>query len=468
VKHYVFRSASSPEPSTRELQAARAIAQAFLTADSPAQVYRLALERVTPLVGAAFSCLYLRQGDADLLHLVAAHNWPAPYRPYLSKMRVRTGLGPTGSAVAERRVVEVPDVFADASLEDWWEPARELGFVASISLPLVLREEPSGAVTFYFQEREVLGDADRSLLQLVADQLAAVVEKTHLIDDLQRANARLREQNVELEVRYREAEEARRLKGEFLANVSHELRTPLTAILGYTYLLREGLSGELSSEQGTSIEKIEGAATMLLRLINDLLDLSNLKIGRTRFEFQTDDALALTRTALAGVMPKPEVEIRSELPAAPLPVHTDAIHALRILDSLLAHAVKFTERGTITVRLRGSDAPDAGAESQRADGDPVPFVVWEIEDTGIGIAEEEQEHIFDEFRQVDGSATRRFGGTGLGLALSRGLAHHLGGDITLRSQVGQGSTFVLRLPATEAGIPRTADPDAQHEPDNAT
>ncbi|HEX2094052.1 MAG TPA: histidine kinase dimerization/phospho-acceptor domain-containing protein, partial [Longimicrobiaceae bacterium] len=296
----------------RELQAAREITHAFLTADRPTEVYRLALERVSALVGAAFGCVFLRgedAADADLLRVVAAYNWPRAYAAYLSQMRVRVGNGPTGQAVAENRSVEVFDIFSDPTLEDWWDSARELGFSSSVSLPLTLRGEPIGAITFYFRERDELREADRSLLRLVADQLSATAEKAHLIEDLQRANARLREQNVELEVRYHQAEEARRLKSEFLANVSHELRTPLTAILGYTYLLREGLSGELGAEQASAVEKIEAAGTALLGLINDLLDLTNLKLGRTPAEMEVCDAAALTRAALSTLLPEPPTHL---------------------------------------------------------------------------------------------------------------------------------------------------------------
>jgi signal transduction histidine kinase len=447
VKYYGFGRPAPAGVSTRELQAARDIAHAFLNATTPAEVYHLALTRVTPLVDAAFACVFLRDGDTELLRVVAAHNWPEEYREYLSEMRVRPGLGPTGHAVAENRVVEVHDVFADEGLEDWWDAARELGFASSTSLPLVSASEPVGAVTFYFREPERLSDADRSLLQLVADQLAAAAEKAHLIDDLQRANTLLRQQNEELEIRYREAEEAKRLKSEFLANVSHELRTPLTAILGYSYLLREGLSGELQGEQAASVARIEGAASSLMRLINDLLDLTNLKLGRITMEQQQCDAAALTRSAIAAVQPGTGVELHAELPDEPLPIETDPVHLLRILTNLFSNAFKFTERGAVVVRLRlepAGDGADAGAAAGR--------VVWEVEDTGIGIAPEDQERIFDEFRQVDGSSTRRYGGTGLGLALSQGLAHRLGGSIDVRSALGRGATFALRLPV-EAPAP---------------
>jgi signal transduction histidine kinase len=431
----------------RELQAARDIAQAFLTAGTPDQVYLLALERVSPLVGAAFSCVFLRDG-ADSLRVGAAWNWPPQYAEFLDEMRVRVGNGPTGQAVAENRVVEVFDVFADPALADWWDAARELDFASSIALPLLLGESPEGVITFYFREPETLREGDRSLLRLVADQLSAVAEKAHLIDDLRTANRRLREQNVELEARYRQAEEARRLKNELLANVSHELRTPLTAVLGYTYLLREGLSGELNPDGLDAVAKIETAGGELLSLINDLLDLANLQLGRIPVQRETTDAVALLHAALddAAADPHPGVEVHNEAPDVSVPVRTDPSLVLRILRHLISNAYKFTPEGSVTLRVRMSAGSPWTSEAQEG-GDVTHTVMWEVEDTGIGIAEEDLERIFNEFQQVDGSATRRFGGTGIGLALSRQLARRLGGDIAVRSRPGRGSAFSLVIPA---------------------
>jgi signal transduction histidine kinase len=429
----------------RELQAAREIAHAFLTAGTPYEVYRLALERVSPLVGAAFASVFLRE-EADVLRLVAAWNWPPAYHDFLGEMRVRLGNGPTGRAAAENRRVEVADVFADPALSDWWEVARELDFAASVSLPLVLSDHPEGAITFYFRHPETLRETDRSLLTLVADQLSAAAEKAHLIDDLQRANALLRLQNVELEARYREAEEARRLKSELMANVSHELRTPLTAILGYAYLLREDLSGPLSDQQKGEVRKIEEAGTQLLGLIDDLLDLSRLHLGRLAPRPETADAVALLRAAVSGLSPAEGVELRDDAPDVAVPVRTDPSLAIRILRNLVSNALKFTAQGHVRLRVRAASG-SPWTDEARATGSVRNTVVWEVEDTGIGIAEEDQERIFDEFRQADGSATRRYGGTGIGLALSRLLARRLGGDVTVRSTPGKGSTFTLTLPA---------------------
>jgi signal transduction histidine kinase len=449
-------SVATPIPasdsSLRELRAAHAVARAFLTARSPDEVYRLALARVCPLLGAAFGSVFLRE-TPELLRLAAAWNWPPAYEAFLGETRVRVGNGPTGQAVAENRVVEVPDLFADDGLGDWWDVARELGFSASISLPLVLGDAPEGAITFYFRDPGRLEEHDRSLLRLVADQLSATAEKAHLIDDLQRANALLRLQNVELEARFREAEEARRLKAELLANVSHELRTPLTAVLGYAYLMREGLSGEMAAGTREGVEKIEAAGTQLLGLIDDLLDLTRLQLGRLAPQPQTCDAVALARAALSGASPAEGVELRDETPGATVPVRTDPSLVLRILRNLVSNALKFTSAGQVTVRVRvASGSP--WTDEARATGSVSNAVVWEVEDTGIGIAEEDLERIFDEFRQVDGSATRKYGGTGIGLALSRQLARRLGGDVTVRSRPGEGSAFTLSVPA---GLARVDD-----------
>ena len=439
---------SAPLPAAdtllRELRAAREIAHAFQTAANPLEVYRLALERVSPLVGAAFASVFLREPDAPILRLAASWNWPPAFAAFLGQARVRIGAGPTGVAVAENRVVEVPDVFAAQGLGDWWEVARELGFAASVSLPLLQGGRPEGALTFYFRDPGAPRSHDRHLLRLVADQLSATAEKAHLIEDLQRANALLRLQNVELEARYREAEEARRLRGELLANVSHELRTPLTAILGYAWLLRDGRT--LGGDQAAQVEKIEEAGTQLLARIEDLLDLTNLQLGRLAPQVETCDAVALLHAAMDSVAPPPQLEVQMFAPDATVPVRTDGSQVLRILRQLVSNAYKFTPQGGVTARVRMASGSPWSDEARRTGSVP-HRVVWEVEDTGIGIAESDLERVFDEFRQVDGSATRRFGGMGMGLALSRQLARRLGGDVTVRSEPGRGSRFTLSLPA---------------------
>jgi signal transduction histidine kinase len=444
---------SSPSSGTpSEMEIASELAHAFLTAGQPLEVYRLALARVTPLVGAQFSSVFLRDpADRDLLKLSCAHNWPQAAAMFLGQMRVRVGRGPTGKAVADLTPVEVPDVFADPALREWWEPAGELGFTSMICLPLEVSGAAEGALSFYFAEAHDFEADERRLLGLIATQLAATAEKAHLIEDLRGANQALRHQNEELGRKVRDANTSRQLKNEFLANISHELRTPLTAILGYTYLLKSASAGELSEKQLTAVGKIDRSAGILLRLIGDLLELSQLKLGRVPVNWRMSDAADIAQRAVEAVeAPAQAVPFSFEPPDGPIRMQTDPDKAQKVLENLLSNAFKFTPDGSVALTVRVTeDSAGALGDGVEADIRPPPsrWVEWEVADTGIGIPPEKLGTIFDEFRQVDGSSTRLYGGTGLGLALCLRIARLLNGEVTVESEQGVGSRFTLRLPA---------------------
>lgn len=417
----------------RELVAVREIVHAFLTADRPEEVFRFALERVSPVVGATFASVYLVDGASELMRLAAAYNWPQRYEPWLGEMRVRLGFGPSGEAASERRAIEVPDVFADPNLEDWQEVASELGFRALVALPLQTSSRVLGAVTFYFADARGFSTERRGLLRIVAAQMAATAEKAALIDDLRRANAALTESKEELEQQYLAVVEARRVKDEFLTNVTHELRTPLTAVMGYISLLQEEFSGPLTAHQQNDLSLARDASDRLLALIDNLLEMTTLKRGDAELHIETFDPRAPLRDAAATTKGRPDsTELRVEVPPG------DAAHFMRsdrrkltkILASLISNAYKFTTHGAVTASLEVGNG--------RA--------LYRVQDTGIGVPLASQRLIFDEFRQVNGSLTRRYGGTGLGLALSRRLARLLGGDIDLVSAPGEGATFTLEVP----------------------
>ena len=436
---------TAPNASVRELMAVREIAHAFLTADRPEEVFRFALERVVPIVGASFASIYLIEAGDDVMRLAAAHNWPEKFAPFLGEMRVRVGLGPSGEAVSERRAVAVPDVFADADLGDWQEVARELGFKALVALPLTSRGEVLGAVTFYFADAGGLTKERTDLLQIVADQMAATTEKAALIDKLRRANGALTESNAELERQYLASLEARRMKDEFLANISHELRTPLTAVIGYADLMQEELSGPLTGDQRTTLSQMTAASGRLLELIDDLLELTTLKGGETRLTVESFDPRDAMRDAVANAKtPKEGVALKVDLPEGDVEsIYSDRRKVAKILTSLLDNAFKFTTAGEVHASLEMRNQT----------------VRYSVRDTGIGIDAASHELVFEEFRQADGSATRRFGGSGLGLALSRQLARLLGGDVTLESAPATGSQFTLSLPMeyAPAGSTRAAN-----------
>src|SRR5207253_979605 len=190
------------------------------------------------------------------------------------------------------------------ALRDWWDPANELGFKALISLPLERAGQAVGALTFYYADPHQFGDAERHTLRAIATQLSSMAERAQQMQDLKADNQRLNALNEMLEMRVGEAEEARRLKNEFLANMSHELRTPLTSILGYTYLLQNQM-GAVSPDQLGALTKIDGSANALLRLINDLLTLTELKLGRQELNLEPHDAVLLAKRAaeIVGEVP---------------------------------------------------------------------------------------------------------------------------------------------------------------------
>jgi GAF domain-containing protein len=160
----------------RELLAIREIAHAFLLAEHPGDVQQFALDRITPLLGASFSLVMQLGVDGELLRPVAQHEWPAPYRSWIGALRVRVGDGPSGVAVAERRLVEVVDLFEEPSLVGWHEVARELGFRSIMAAPLETADGPIGALAFYFADATTVTDEQRALVRLVADQLAAATD----------------------------------------------------------------------------------------------------------------------------------------------------------------------------------------------------------------------------------------------------------------------------------------------------
>ncbi|MDB5804109.1 MAG: histidine kinase, partial [Betaproteobacteria bacterium] len=250
----------------------------------------------------------------------------------------------------------------------------------------------------------------------------------HQRDDLERSQGEMAQKADELE-------RASTYKSQFLANMSHELRTPLNSTLILARLLAENKDGNLTPEQVKFSQTIYSAGNDLLVLINDILDLSKIEAGKVEMLRETVDLrhhvaqLAQTFEPLAG-----QKGLKLELAVdagAPQAMETDAQRMGQVLKNLLSNAVKFTEKGGVTLRCF---APGPGT------------VAFEVRDTGIGIAPDKQGLVFEAFQQVDGSAHRRFGGTGLGLTISRDLARLLGGDITLASTPGQGSVFTLTLP----------------------
>jgi signal transduction histidine kinase len=225
-----------------------------------------------------------------------------------------------------------------------------------------------------------------------------------------------------------------RLKSEFLANMSHELRTPLNSIVGYTDVLLMGIDGDLNDEMKLDVAAIQENSQTLLHIINDILDLAKIEAGRMTFELSELDIHALMEDVIrnsAGLVVNKSVEfmldVEKKLPA----ITADEGRVTQILNNLVSNATKFTEEGSITLK--------AFAEGSE-------WVVMQVADTGIGMNEEDLQVIFDEFTQADSSQTRTVEGTGLGLTITRRLVQMHGGEISVESEQGKGSTFTVKLP----------------------
>ncbi len=249
------------------------------------------------------------------------------------------------------------------------------------------------------------------------------------------ATAELVRQNELLQRQALELEAASSAKSQFLANMSHEFRTPLNAILGYTSMLLQGVSGPLAPTVARQLSRVDSNAKHLLTIINDILDIARIEAGRMPLNATVFDVGQLVKEVLAEVDPliaRTQLHVRSEIGRKLPQTRSDRAKVKQILMNLISNALKFTPVGSVTI----------SAQHHKRKGE-----IWvSVADTGIGIAAGDKEAVFQDFRQVDNSPTRQYGGTGLGLAICRRLATVLGGKIELVSQLRKGSTFTLVLP----------------------
>ncbi len=276
--------------------------------------------------------------------------------------------------------------------------------------------------------------------------------------ELDRANRRLTRQTADLQARSAELETARlaaeaanRSKTEFLANMSHEIRTPMTAILGFADLLAsDGERDKAPPRRLEYIDTVRRNGEHLLAIINDILDISKIEAGKMTAEITPVQPVHLVHDILSLMRVKAQargIALNAEFATAvPATIDTDPLRARQILVNLVGNAIKFTEAGTVTIRT--SLAPNKQS------------IAFDVIDTGIGLSEAQASRLFEAFQQADASTTRRFGGTGLGLQISRRLAQMLGGDITLRSQPGIGSVFTATIAAVRCSAEMIQPDDA--------
>jgi signal transduction histidine kinase len=358
-------------------------------------------------------------GDDGAIHLSAYHgpNREEMMRHFPVPLSEESG---NGTAILQRRIMHYPDVEAEG-VPDFVRRGCRIGGNRSILLAPMLWEG-RGIGSIWVGRPTVGGFSEKeiALLKTFADQAVIAIQNARLFHEIQEKSHQL--------------ESANQHKSAFLANMSHELRTPLNAVIGFSEMLAARYFGDLTEKQAEYVNDIHGSGKHLLSLINDILDLSKVEAGRMELELGEFDLRAALDNALTLVRERAQrggVTLRLDADAALGSFRGDERKLKQVMLNLLSNAVKFTPRGgTVSV---AANQVDGTAEIA-------------VRDTGAGIAPEDQEAIFEAFRQVGTDVTRKREGTGLGLALTRRFVELHGGTIRVESALGKGSTFTVRLP----------------------
>jgi signal transduction histidine kinase len=314
-----------------------------------------------------------------------------------------------------------------------------ISVVRSVSQPVAALTEAAQKIAEGSYDQQITVRSQDEVGQLAAafnNMARAIIDHQQ---DLRQQAATLAAANQDLETARQQALDANRLKSAFLATMSHELRTPLNAIIGYSQIILAGMAGTLTEKQFGFMDRIFANSEALLRLIDDILDLSKIEAGRMELFPQPMEIAGWLRKVQDQVLPQAKSKglvLEADVdPYMPPVIVADPDRLQQIALNLLSNAIKFTSAGTVRLSLM-----------------PVADGFWElaVSDTGIGIASHAQELIFEPFRQADDTSRREYGGTGLGLSIVRQLTAMMGGTIRVKSQPGEGSTFTLRLPLTVA------------------
>ena len=411
--------------SVGELRALGEVSQTLSSTLDLDTVLTTIVARANELAGTDSCTVYEYDERTEELFPRANHNLAEEVVAVLSRDRIRRGEGVGGLMAVTLEPVQVPDITEPGA---YTGPLREVlirtGARALLGVPLLREHHLIGGLTVTKRTPGAFPQETIDLLRTFASQSAVAIQ-----------NARLFR---EIGDKSRQLEVADRHKSEFLANMSHELRTPLNAIIGYSEMLQED-AADLGADQLTDdLQKINAAGKHLLELINAVLDLSKIEAGKMELYLETFDVATLVRDIAAVIQPlaaKNSNRLDVRCPDAIGPMHADLTKVRQALFNLLSNACKFTERGTVSLAVA----------REAADGQE--WVTFGVSDTGIGMSPEQLAKLFEAFTQADAATTRRYGGTGLGLALSRRLCRMMGGDVTAESEAGRGSTFTIRLPA---------------------
>jgi signal transduction histidine kinase len=345
---------------------------------------------------------------------------------------------PTVTAVLENRVQWCQDIFSNPPHTQWGEQARQSGWQSAAALPLVRRSEVVGTFNLYDKVANAFNDEAQGLLVELNRDINQALDRLADQADLKQHREHLEElvkqRSAELTQARDAANAANLAKSAFLANMSHEIRTPLNAIIGLNYLLRRDGA---SAQQIARLDQVDSAGRHLLSIINDILDISKIEANRLTLEeldFHLSSILDNVASIFGEAAKLKGLTISVDADAVPVWLRGDPMRLRQALINYVGNAIKFTDRGEINLRAR-----------LEQDQDDVLQVRFEVQDTGIGIAPQKLGRLFEAFEQIDDSTTRKYGGTGLGLTITRRLAKLMGGAVGVESKSGVGSTFWLTV-----------------------
>jgi signal transduction histidine kinase/FixJ family two-component response regulator len=405
--------------SVKELSALGEVSQAINSTLDLETVLTSIVAKAVQLSGSEAGTIYTFDESLQEFQLRATHGMDEAVIAAIRDRRIAAGKTAIGKAAAQRVPLQVPDVLKQATLV--LDVIVRAGYRSMLVVPLLRADQIVGALVV---RRKVPGEFPKSTVELLrtfADQSVLAIQ-----------NARLFR---ETEEKSRELLKASQHKSQFLANMSHELRTPLNAIIGVSEMLRE--DAEAAKEDTEPLDRVLGAGRHLLALINDILDLSKIEAGRMELHLDSFALAPLIEDVAKTIEPmaaKNSNRVSVNCDAAIGTMHADQMRLRQALLNLLSNANKFTERGTITIDAR--QAQENGRE----------WVTLAVADTGIGMTPEQTSKLFQEFSQASSATASKYGGTGLGLTISRRFCQMMGGDITVESEPGRGSTFTIRLP----------------------
>jgi len=390
------------------------------------------LQRSAALVGTEHGYIYLIEPDGMEMQIRVGIGWPSEVVG--SRIKPGEGLGGKVWETGQPLVVDDYRVWPGRL-----EQAVHSVMRAIVGVPLKSGSQVVGVIALaYLEPDRRFGENEVEILSRFAQLASVALENARLYAAAQQELAERKRAQEELALARDQALAANRAKSTFLANMSHELRTPLNHIIGYSEIMLEEAREAGQVSFASDLEKIRGAGKHLLTLISDLLDISKIEAGKMTLTLETFEIRALANDVLAAVGPLAEKNantLQANCPADIGLIRTDVGKLRQMLVNLLNNSAKFTQQGTITLTI---------TRQTGAAGDEI---IFQVEDTGFGMTQEQMEHLFQPFTPGDASLTRKHGGTGLGLALCYRLSQMMGGDISAESRPHQGSVFTLRLPA---------------------